>query len=254
MNSEKIKISAVNYWNTIPFQYAIDRHLSDDDRFDISWDIPADCASKLQRGIVDIGLIPVAFLPRIPNGRRIVDYGIAADGEVYSVALYADVPLDQITEIILDYQSRTSVRLCRILASEFWKIQPSFRPAEPGFEQSGRGTSAVVVIGDRTFGLEKDYNFKWDLAQEWKAWTGMSFVFAVWAANREISNDIADTLSRVFDWGLRHISESIAWKKTQIDLPENIQSYLTEKIHFRIDQEKQRGMREYLKWVELLQL
>lgn len=254
MSEQPVKISAVNYWNTIPFQYAIHRHLSSDSRFDISWDIPADCAQKLREKSVDIGLIPVAFLPKVEGAKRIVDYGIAADGPVYSVALYAQVPLEQITTIVLDYQSRTSVRLCRILCAKFWGIQPDFIPAQPGFEAKGRETTAVVVIGNRTFGLEQHYRYKWDLAEEWKKWKGLPFVFAVWASNRPISPELVQIMNEVFEWGINHIPESIAWKAKTMDLPDNIEEYLTKNVHFRIDEKKQEGMRVYLDYVRALNL
>lgn len=254
MSDTPVKISAVNYWNTIPFQYAIHRHLSMDNRFEISWDIPADCAVKLRDDEVDIGLIPVAFLPKVKGSHRIVDYGIAADGPVYSVALYSQVPLEQIETIVLDYQSRTSVRLCRILCEKYWGITPDFTAAEPGFELKGSNRTAVVVIGNRTFGLERHYAYKWDLAEEWKNWKGLPFVFAVWAANKPIPKDIVAALNEVFEWGLNHIAESIEWKAQSTALPDSILEYLTENIHFRIDEEKQSGMQAYLDYVRELNL
>jgi chorismate dehydratase len=254
MSNRPIKISAVNYWNTIPFQYAIEHHLSHNERFDISWDIPADCAQKLHDRQVDIGLIPVAFLPKVEGAHRIVDFGIAAYGPVYSVALYANVPLNQIQTIVLDYQSRTSVRLCRILCKKYWNIEPEFVAAEPGFEMKGVENTAVVVIGNRTFGLEDHYAYKWDLAEEWKNWNGLPFVFAVWAANTPISDELTKVLSDVFEWGLNHIHESIRWKAQSTELPNNIYEYLTDNIHFRIDTDKQRGMQKYLEYVRDLKL
>jgi chorismate dehydratase len=149
---KKIRISAVSYLNSLPFVYGL-THSSLINECDISLDIPSVCAEKLINGTVDIGLIPVAAIPQVPNATIISDYCIGANGEVKTVCLFSEVPLNEIKTILLDYQSRTSVLLVKILAKEFWKINPEFINAEAGFEQKIKGTTAGVVIGDRTFEL-----------------------------------------------------------------------------------------------------
>src|ERR1039458_6553628 len=104
---DKIKISVVSYLNSKPFIYGL-QHSTFLNEIDLQLDIPSVCAQKLIDGQVDIGLIPVAALPQLKDPYIITDYCIGAEGKVASVMLYSNVPLHEITAILLDYQSKTS--------------------------------------------------------------------------------------------------------------------------------------------------
>ena len=73
---------------------------------------------------IDVGLVPVAIIPEMKEHYIISDYCIGCDGEVASVCFFSDVPLDKIENILLDYQSRTSVALLKVLLNNIWKINP----------------------------------------------------------------------------------------------------------------------------------
>ncbi|MEO6037657.1 MAG: MqnA/MqnD/SBP family protein, partial [Saprospiraceae bacterium] len=129
----QLRISAVSYLNTKPFIYGLYR--SDlGDILDLSLDIPALCAQKLLTGEADLALAPVAIIPELPEAYIVSDYCIGAVGKVKTVCLFSNTPLSEIKQIYLDFHSRTSVALVRILCAQYWHIQPEFVPAEPGFE------------------------------------------------------------------------------------------------------------------------
>src|SRR5215217_7144760 len=130
---EKIRISAVNYLNSKPFIYGLENSAIRNE-IELQLDIPSVCADKLEENKVDIGLVPVAILPELEEYHIISDYCIGADGEVGSVLLLSEVPLNEIKVIQLDYQSRTSVLLAQILAEKFWKIKPQWMDGEENFE------------------------------------------------------------------------------------------------------------------------
>ncbi|MFZ9718791.1 MAG: MqnA/MqnD/SBP family protein, partial [Chitinophagaceae bacterium] len=109
---KKIKVGAVSYLNTKPFLYGFEKSGLIHD-MDLSVDYPAAVARKLKAREIDMALLPVAVLPILPSYYFVGDYGIACDGEVASVALFSNVPLEQIDTILLDYQSRTSAALLR---------------------------------------------------------------------------------------------------------------------------------------------
>jgi chorismate dehydratase len=157
MEVQRIKVSAVSYINTLPFLYGINNS-EIKDQLDLSLDIPSDCAKKLLSGEVDIGLVPVAILPQLKEYHIISDYCIGAVGDVDSVALYSDVPLDEIESVYLDYQSRSSVNLVKVLAKEYWHISPTWNDTTDGYENKIEGNIAGVIIGDRTFNLSKKSN------------------------------------------------------------------------------------------------
>ena len=73
----------------------------------------------------------------------------------------------------MDYQSRTSVALLKILLAEHWKIKPSFTAAVKGFEEQIKGTTAGLVIGDRAFAQRQRSKYIYDLADAWKQMTGL---------------------------------------------------------------------------------
>jgi len=118
-----IKVSCVRYLNSQPFIYGLKNNPVINE-IDLSLDIPSVCAEKLLNGNVDIGLVPIAVIPELKESHIISDYCIGADGKVETVLLLSDVPLEKIETVLLDYQSRTSVLLVKMLAGKFWKISP----------------------------------------------------------------------------------------------------------------------------------
>ena len=148
MESQRIRLSVVNYLNARPFAEGF-KLLHPKIEFELSEDIPSLCAEKLEQRQVDIGLIPVAKIKDIPTSRIITSYCIAADGPVDSVVLVSHKPLEHITEITMDMESRTSVMLAKILAVEFWKIQPKWTSQGPQQDFARADTiESAVMIGD----------------------------------------------------------------------------------------------------------
>ena len=127
-------LSIVNYYNTTPFMFGLNRSTLKH-QLDIQLDIPSMCAQKLKNKTVDIGLVPVAILPQLDSYHIISDYCIGANGKVDSVKLFANKPLHEITHVLLDYQSRTSVTLVQVLNKHFWKLPIQFIDAKQGFEK-----------------------------------------------------------------------------------------------------------------------
>ncbi|MCB0670139.1 MAG: hypothetical protein KDC80_30135 [Saprospiraceae bacterium] len=118
MAEETIILSAVEYLNTKPFIEGLKRYPFRPP-IQITQDSPAQCSEKLSHGRADIGIVPLADYPKLMGFRRITDWGIAADGPVESVLLVANQPIESLDQIYLDYQSRTSNQLMRILLEEY---------------------------------------------------------------------------------------------------------------------------------------
>jgi len=244
---QKIKISVVSYLNSKPFILGLTQ--SDlIDKIDLELDIPSVCAQKLIDGNVDLGLIPVAVLPQLKEKYIISDYCIGAVGKVASVMLYSDVTLEKITMILLDYQSRTSVSLVKVLAKKFWKINPEWLPAKENFESEIKETTAAVIIGDRTFGLENKYKFKYDLAEEWQKFTGLPFVFACWVANKQLPDNFLKEFNEALRTGLNNRSELIMELQISNKYPTNIDTYLNQNIDYDYDSAKKQGLELFLSY------
>jgi chorismate dehydratase len=249
--TDKIKISVVSYLNSKPFLYGIE-HSDILKEIDLELDIPSVCAQKLMEGKVDIGLIPVAVIPQLKESYIISDYCIGAIGKVSSVMLYSQVPLASIKSILLDYQSRTSVTLVRVLAKEFWNISPEWVPATTDFENSIQGNTAAVIIGDRTFGLENKYAHVYDLSQEWEKFTGLPFVFACWVANKKLPEGFITDFNKVLKYGIDHRSELIDVLKRGSAYNTDIEKYLTRSISYEYDKPKKRALTLFLDYVAKL--
>lgn len=237
----KYKISAVSYLNTIPFIYGL-KNSPIFGQIELSLDFPALCADKLIRGAVDIALVPVVAIPQLENPNIFSNYCIGANGEVGTVCLYSDVPINEIESIALDYQSRTSVSLLKILLNEYWDLNPELKNTEIGFEDSIRGKHAALVIGDRAFVLNRKHAYIYDLSANWKQLTGLPFVFATWVSNKELPKDFILTFNVALEHGLQNMNKAIALEGDNYPSCENSEDYLNNKISYHLDSEKKKGM------------
>jgi chorismate dehydratase len=246
--SHKFKISIVNYTNTLPFKWALQRSALMAE-IELQEDIPSVCAGKLKSGEVDLALVPIALLPELPGYYIESEYCIGADGKVDSVKLYSDVPMEEISEIMLDYHSKTSVTLVRVLSRFFWKIHVLFSEATPGFEKQIGAEKAAVVIGDRTFALNGKFKYEYDLAEEWKKFTGMPFVFAVWASRERMPEGFIARFDAVLKEGVENLEQAVEEAAGQgILSKEDTLRYLRERIDYKLPG-KLKAMRHFYEYM-----
>lgn len=213
------------------------------ERIDLVEAYPSKIATMLVENEIDLGLIPVAAIPQIPHAQIITDYCIGATQEVASVAIFSEVPMEQISTLILDYQSRTSVNLARILLRDYWKKEVVFEPAQDDFIDQIKGTTAAVVIGDRALDQQKISAFSYDLASAWIAHTGLPFVFAAWVANKPLGVDFEDAFNRANAYGLKHIDEVVAENSNP---SHDLKAYYTKNISYELDIQKRQGLDLFL--------
>ena len=241
-----LKISAVSYLNTIPFIHGL-KQSELIKTIDLQLDYPSICADKLINGTVDLALVPVAVIPKLKEAYIISDYCIGANGAVDTVCLYSDVPIEEIESIALDYQSRTSVALLKILLKEYWQLNPELKKANVGFEENIKGNHAALVIGDRAFALNTKHAYIYDLSAIWKEMTGLPFVFAAWVANTKLPQDFIISFNKALEKGLSNIDKALALEGDSYPNCENPEDYLNNKISYNLDIEKQKGMELFLR-------
>ncbi|MCC6371989.1 MAG: menaquinone biosynthesis protein [Bacteroidia bacterium] len=252
MKKEKIRISIVNYTNTLPFKWALKRSplLAE---MDLQEDIPSICAQKLKFGQVDLALVPVALLAELDNYNIESDYCIGANGRVDSVKLYSHVPLKEIKSVTLDYQSKSSITLTKILFRFFWKHDVVFTEAKPGFEDKIEGSNAAVVIGDRTFGMNGQFAFEYDLAEEWQKFTGLPFVFAAWVSTHKVSGTFIKAFNDTLKLGVENIDKAIEEDYSgTIYSARQTQEYLSIRIDYHLDDNKNKAMKLFLDYIQKL--
>ena len=241
----KYKVSAVSYLNTTPFIYGI-KNSDISNQIELLIDFPAECARKLLKDEVDIALVPISILKKNPEFNIISDFCIGSEGKVDTVCLYSELPLKEIEEIYLDYQSRTSVELLRILCREYWKISPKLRNSEKGFENKIQGRTAALIIGDRAFSANSKFKYIYDLSEIWKEMTGLPFVFACWISNKDIDKDFLSEFNSALKFGLSEIDKSVEVEKHNFPYCKNTNDYLNNKISYILDKDKREGMKMFL--------
>jgi chorismate dehydratase len=242
------RIGAVSYLNTRPLLLGLAQE-GFKNRIDLVKSYPAKIAQELLAGQIDIGLVPVAIIPQLTHPHIISNYVIGTNGAVASVALFSQVPIDEIKSIYLDYQSRTSVQLLKILLAQFWKKEVEFLAATEGYIDQISGTTAGLIIGDRALDNLNKFPYMYDLGLAWKQHTGLPFVFAAWVANQPIPAEFMAAFDAANGYGLAHLEEVISL------IPANEQvydlhKYYTENISFVYDEEKKLGLNAFLNLIK----
>ncbi len=240
----KIRITAVSYLNTKPLLYGLLKsELAD--QIDLQLDIPSECARRLKDEEVDLGLVPVAIIPELTNARIISDYCIGTVGTVKTVAIYGDCPLEEMTSIYLDYHSKTSVALTRLLLKDFWKLSPTLIPAPVDYEQAIGGKTGGLVIGDRTIGLEEKYAYAYDLGEAWMNHTGLPFVFAAWVAIKQLDPEFLAAFNQALQRGVAEIPQ-LMYLLPSPDPKFDLKEYFTHFISYELDLPKRKALSIFL--------
>jgi chorismate dehydratase len=241
----KIRVGAVSYLNTKPLLYGIGRAPVRKD-IELIIDYPASIAAMLLKDEIDMGLVPVAIIPHLKEYHINGDYCIGSNGDVASVCLFSEVPIERVEKVLLDYQSRTSVQLARVLIREYWKVSPALVDAGKDFRDHIKGTTAGVVIGDRALEQRKISPYIYDLAGVWKAFTGLPFVFAAWISNKPLDPDFITAFDEANRQGIAHIDDVVAENPYPIY---SLHDYFTKNLDYRLDPEKRRGLQRFLQYL-----
>ena len=229
------------YSNSAPL---VDHLREIDPRVRVMNDHPANLVADLNSGRADVALIPVVHLFSHPELVMIEGLGVAADGPVKSVLLKCNVPVDQIKTVARDPASATSNKLTELLLKKHYGRDVKM--------VDGEAADAHVRIGDRALISEPAVAGDIDLAEAWKAMTGLPFVFAVWAVRKDFSEiesvtEIAHQACRVGLLSLDKIAMRYANKlgRSQAFWVD----YLSHSIHYELSQNDQAGLecfRDYI--------
>jgi chorismate dehydratase len=240
-------VAAVNYLNTKPLLYGVKKEdfIS---RIELIETYPAQVAQMVLGGSADLGLIPVAVIPSLPEHFIITDYCIGCDGAVASVCIFSEVPIEQVETVYLDYQSRTSVMLAQLLIREHWKLDVRFVAAESeDYRDKIKGTTAGLVIGDRALEQRKGTPYIYDLGTAWKEFTGLPFVFAAWVSNKKLPDDFVDAFNAANASGVGELSTVIS----EQDYPYyDLKEYYTRNISYDLNEAKRAGLQRFLTYLK----
>jgi chorismate dehydratase len=242
----KIRVGAVSYLNTKPLLYGIKRS-SLLDKIELIEEYPSKVAEMLLNDEIDVGLVPVAIIPKMTEHYIVSDYCIGAEGEVASVAIFSDVPIEEVETMLLDYQSRTSVNLAKVLMRDFWKVSPAIEDAKENYISEIKGTTAGVVIGDRALQIKGKYAYTYDLAAAWKSMTDLPFVFAAWVSNKPLDMEFINEFNQANSLGFDMLDEVV--KENPFEYYD-LNTYYTKNISYDLTSAKKEGLNLFLKLLQ----
>ena len=260
----RYRIAAIRFLNPAPLMWdfehpSFNRELAE--RYDIEYMLPSECAERLETGASDIGLVPIAALPREPKMRVLPGCTIASKHRVRSLLLVRreDQPLENLKSVAADTASRTTLTYARLLFHRWGNPDVPFHPMAANLDAMLDQAEAAIVIGDPALAAMEDRQQRQertgeklvyhDLAEEWRVLTGLPFVSAVWGTTAPAGSGderVIEDLIRSRDHGLKNIDALAEEWSQKTALPrDTIATYLTENIHYVLDEECVEGMRGF---------
>ncbi|HMD86620.1 MAG TPA: menaquinone biosynthesis protein [Terriglobia bacterium] len=242
-----LRLSVVQYLNTVPLIWGM-LHGEQRGQFELQFTVPSGCADAIAQRQADVGIVPSIEYQRLDGVEILPGMSIASKREVKSVLLLSKTPLAKVQSVALDESSRTSTALVRILMHKFYARRVHFLPAAPEPGEMLRQADAALLIGDPALaysGPAKVY----DLAREWRKFTGLPFVFAVWMGHSDanLSRRTADFAASL-EFGLDHLDDIAAEYAPKLGLtPSAVKVYLTQNIDYSLDEENRQGLKLFYK-------
>ncbi len=240
----KYNIVAVSYLNTKPLLYGLFK-TGLEERIRLRLEIPSKCADLLISGEADMGLVPVATIPHLSTPKIMSEFCIGSTGPVKTVCVAGDVPVEKMETIYLDFHSRTSVELVKLLLKDHWKVNPKLVHAHQGFESKIQGKIGGLIIGDRAIGLDEEYEYVYDLGAVWDQYANLPFVFAAWISNNEIEEDFLEDFNRAMAVGIDYIPQ-LMYLMPRPNPNFDLEAYFMQNISYQLDEEKQKGLTKFL--------
>ena len=218
-----MRVGRIPYINCYPVYGAIDAGIVKLDA-ELVTGVPSALNAQMARGQLDVSVVSAIEYARASERYVLLpDLAISCDGPVRSVLLLSKLPAPELggRRVMVSRSSMTSVALLELLFENVWHAKPEFVPGDAELTDVARFADephdarlvigdAALVLGNRELG-SSPYPFVYDLGSEWKRWTGLPFVFAVWVAQRSTSVDRAlavhATLIESRSWGLQHLDQ-----------------------------------------------
>lgn len=198
--------------------------------------VPSVLARMLEAGEIATALVSSVELFRKPGFTHAPGCAVIADGAVESVRVLSRVPIGKIRKVALDTSSLTSVALTKIILSERYGLHPDYISHAPDLGQMMKVADAALLIGDLGY---RDYGLDFhalDLGAEWKALTGLPFVYACWVGFPEqMTPELVRNLQHAKEWGTQNLLAIADAEYTSLDETQaRSRHYLTEVMQYTL--------------------
>lgn len=266
-----MRVGRIPYLNCAPVYGAVDRGIVTLDAELVSG-VPSTLNRGMADGTIDVSVVSAVEYARDANRYLLLpDLAISCNGPVRSVMLFSTRPVQELSgaQVLVSRSSMTSVALLELLFEHVWKATPTFVPGNAEADDLRRDQSDVaarLVIGDAALMLRhrehpvalahgRDYPFVYDLGAEWKAWTGLPFVFAVWVARREVNLrdalQVHGALMESRNWGLANLSRLADEASASCQLPPHVVREYLAGLDYGLGLEYLEGLSEFFRRLEL---
>ncbi|MFM8892852.1 MAG: menaquinone biosynthetic enzyme MqnA/MqnD family protein [Planctomycetia bacterium] len=246
------RVGAEQYLNKKPLVFALTNR-----GVGVRFDLPSRLADQLRAGTLDVALIPSIELFRGSGYRVVSDACIGCRGPVMSVKLFFRTRPERVTRLAVDVGSRTSATLSRILLAQRCGVVPEVEVLPIGAGLDDTAADAVLLIGDRAIGSQRgSLQLIWDLGDEWCRWTGLPFVFAVWAARPGVdTRSIGRLLAAARDAGRAELASIAAAEAAPhgLTVPQCL-SYLRDNLHYELGPRERESLGLFYYHAEALSL
>jgi chorismate dehydratase len=256
--SRKLVIAAIDFVNPAPLMWDFEHEPRKSElaqRYSILSSTPAECAQRLQSGVADIGLVPVAAYALASGQSIIPGCTVASLDIIRSILLVvrADGGVGGVKSVALDTASLTSATYTRILFNKRWQIFPEFLPHAADLDAMLAKADAALLIGDPALLALEDREKREartgerleyiDLSHEWHDWTGTPWISAFWSVRDDAFSAETVTAAQVVedfqcsrDHGLAHTEDLVSEWSARIAVPApTLRNYLTHNIHYVLD-------------------
>ena len=248
MPSDRIfRLSIIDYLNAAPLNYGFKQGLGSE-HFQLKFQVPSLCADELRSGEVDAALVSSIECLRIPRLKIVPGLCIASPKRVRSVVILSKVPPEAIRSLALDTSSRTSVVLSQILLRERYGVDTQVVNMAPDLDAMLARCDAALLIGDVAMRARREGLLVLDLAEEWHAWTGLPFVFALWAVRGdapvlETPGGVAPFFHKSLMMGRQHLADLVdeAWRSIGWTKPE-LNEYLSENLSYSLGEAERESL------------
>lgn len=265
-----MRVGRIPYLNCAPVYGAVDRGIVKLEG-DLVSGVPSALNRQMAAGLLDVSVISAVEYAR-EAGKYVLlpDLAISCDGPVRSVMLFSTVPAPELhgAQVLVSRSSMTSVALLELLFEQVWRARPVFVPGDAEADDLRRDRARVaarLVIGDAALMLRhrahpvaeghgQDYPFVYDLGAEWKAWTGLPFVFAVWVARRDV--DVREALAvhgalmESRNWGLANLDRLAGESAAVCRLPSSVIREYLSGLDYGLGLEYLEGLSEFFRRLE----
>ena len=261
---QPLRVAAVSFLNARPLYHLLlnDKTAPRDEHGELLFEVqecpPSECAQRLADGECDLALVPVGSYAEHPEWEVVPGVGIGCRGEVETVVLAAEVPLEAIEDIYLDAASRSSILLLRLLLAQKGLSPRMHSEAHGKGIDRVQGNSAALIIGDAAFGVSERCSQVIDMGQWWFKETGLPFVFAFWAARPGLLTPThVEALQQARDKGCLKYIERLSREYRNSRIEQGLEShdenhyanYLRKKIRYGLETQQREGLVEFLSQV-----